>query len=77
MSKTNILFSRFEGMRGEKTKYFAPKTITIQMRTKETQNLYFLHFFTCGQLSLDLPVTARNIFNHSIFDRMTTLNEFL
>jgi hypothetical protein len=34
-------------------------------------------FFTCEQLSLDLPVTARNIFNHSIFDRMKTLNEFL
>ena len=26
LSKTNIFFSRFEGMRGEKTKYFAPKT---------------------------------------------------
>ena len=24
LSKTNIFFSRFEGTRGEKTKYFAP-----------------------------------------------------
>ena len=36
LSKTNIFFSRFEGTRGEKTKYFAPKTTSRKNMKSQT-----------------------------------------